>query len=203
MTQGALPDRVAALLGDHLRAEADEGRITMLGSTGWAFDVLVPSDWKETVAATLEVGERSLRAEAFFLRAPEEADGAAYRVLLERNLRPGPWRFAASDTGDVWLVAEVPLEAVDDGGGRPVARRAGDAHRRDVQAVLPPGVRHVAGRAGRARRPGARRAPPVGARLDHDAGGPLSAKRFCHFEFAGVSTALTCENDCPPGLLSP
>ena len=73
MTSEALPDRVSALLRDHLRAEAAEGRITMLGSTGWAFDVLVPSDWKETVAATLEVGERSLRVEAFFLRAPEES----------------------------------------------------------------------------------------------------------------------------------
>jgi hypothetical protein len=113
VTEDALPDRVAALLGDHLREEAAEGRITVLGSTGRAFDVLVPSDWKETVAATLEVGERALRAEAFFLRAPEEEGGAAYRVLLERNLRPGPWRFAASDAGDVWLVAELPLSVVD------------------------------------------------------------------------------------------
>ena len=113
MTGDALPDRVAALVGAHLRGEADDGRITLLGSSGRAFDVLVPSDWKETVAATLEVGERSLRAEAFFLRAPEESDGAAYRVLLERNLRPGPWRFAVSDSGDAWLVADVPLEAVD------------------------------------------------------------------------------------------
>jgi hypothetical protein len=113
MSGDRLADRVAAMVRDHLQGEAAEERLTVLGSTGWAFDVLVPSDWKETIAATLEVGERSLRAEAFFLRAPEEADGAAYRVLLERNLRPGPWRFAASDTGDVWLVAEVPLEVVD------------------------------------------------------------------------------------------
>jgi hypothetical protein len=113
MTGETPADRVAALVGDHLRDEAAEGRVTVLGSTGRAFDVLVPSDWKEAVATTLEVGERSLRAEAFFLRAPDEADGAAYRVLLERNLRPGPWRFAASDTGDVWLVAELPLAAVD------------------------------------------------------------------------------------------
>jgi hypothetical protein len=75
--------------------------------------VLVTSEWKETVMATLRVGERSLRAEAFFLRAPEDPAGPAYRVLLERNLRPGAWRFAASEAGDVWLIAEVPLPAVD------------------------------------------------------------------------------------------
>lgn len=113
MTGAGLPERVAALLGDHLQDEAAAGRVTVLGSTGRAFDVLVPSEWKETIAATLEVGERSLRVEAFFLRAPDEPDGAAYRVVLERNLRPGPWRFAASETGDVWLVAELPLAAVD------------------------------------------------------------------------------------------
>ena len=26
---------------------------------------------------------------------------------------------------------------------------------------------------------------------------------FCHFEFRGAPSPLTCENDCPPGLLSP
>jgi hypothetical protein len=114
VTGDAARDRVTSLVGGHLRAEADAGRLTLLGAAGHAFDVLVPSDWKETIAVTLEVGERSLRAEAFFLRGPEEADGAAYRLLLERNRRPGPWRFSASEAGDVWLVAEVPLPVVDE-----------------------------------------------------------------------------------------
>src|SRR5436309_3336949 len=71
VTEKASSGRVAALLGDHLGQEAAEGRLSLLGSTGLAFDVLVPSEWKESIAATLEVGERSLRAEAFFLRAPD------------------------------------------------------------------------------------------------------------------------------------
>jgi len=113
VTPDELPDRVVALLREHLEREAAEGRLTILGFRGSAAEVLVPSEWKETVAATLWVGERSLRAEAFFLRAPEDPAGPAYRVLLERNLRPGAWRFAASEAGDVWLVAEVPLPTVD------------------------------------------------------------------------------------------
>lgn len=113
MTRDELPQRVAALLREHLEREAAEGRLTLLGFRGGAADVLVPSEWKETIAATLLVGERSLRAEAFFLRAPEDPAGPAYRVLLERNLKPGAWYFAASEAGDVWLIAEVPLAAVD------------------------------------------------------------------------------------------
>ena len=113
MTRENLPERVGALLREHLEREAAEGRLTVLGFREGAADVLVPSEWKETIAATLWVGERSLRGEAFFLRAPEDPPGPAYRVLLERNLRPGAWRFAASEAGDVWLIAEVPLLAVD------------------------------------------------------------------------------------------
>jgi hypothetical protein len=107
-------DRAATVVRGFLDARADEGLVTLLGATDRAFDVMVPSYWKESIAATLEIGERSLRAEAFFMRAPEDDTGRAYRVLLERNERSRAWRFAASETGDVWLVADVPLAAVDE-----------------------------------------------------------------------------------------
>ena len=162
VTAEVLPDRVAALLGDHLRAEADEGRITLLGSTGWAFDVLVPSDWKETVAATLEVGERSLRAEAFFLRAP--GGGRRRGVPGAPGAEPAAGPVAVRRVGHRRRVAGRGGAAGGRrcGGGRPAAGWAGDAHRRDVPAVLPPSVRDVAVRAGRARRSGPRCAPSVG-----------------------------------------
>jgi hypothetical protein len=43
----------------------------------------------------------------------------------------------------------------------------------------------------------------MGALTEHVAATPPSTHRFCHFEFAGASTSLTCENGCPPGVLSP
>lgn len=107
-------DRAAAVVRGFLDARADEGLVTLLGATDHAFDVMVPSYWKESLAATLEVGERSVRAEVFFMRAPEDDAGRAYRVLLERNHRSRAWRFATGETGDVWLVADVPLAAVDE-----------------------------------------------------------------------------------------
>jgi hypothetical protein len=108
------PDRAAAVVLGFLKARADEGLVTLLGATDRAFDVMVPSYWKESIAVTLEIGERSLRAEAFFMRAPEDEAGRAYGVLLERNHRSRAWRFAAGETGDVWLVADLPLPVVDE-----------------------------------------------------------------------------------------
>lgn len=97
-----------------LESQAAEGLLTILGSTERAWDVMVPSYWKESVAATLELRARSLRAEAFFMQAPEDDPGSAFRVVLQRNQTSHAWRFSASEAGDVWLVAEVPLAAVND-----------------------------------------------------------------------------------------
>jgi hypothetical protein len=95
-----------------LEREAREGRLTLVGRSDTAWDVLVPSYWKEAVPVSVEVRERTLRAEAFFMRAPEENADRVYKLLLERNLDSRLWRFPANDAGDVSLVAEMPLPAV-------------------------------------------------------------------------------------------
>lgn len=105
---------LAATIRSYLEGEAREDRLTLLGATGLAWDVMVPSYWKETIAVSMELGDRSLHAEAFFMRAPEDNAASAYKVLLERNLRSRLWRFAANEAGDVSLVADVPAEAVND-----------------------------------------------------------------------------------------
>ena len=95
-----------------LEAEAAAGTITLLGASESAFDVIVPSYWKETVTCSIVVHDHGVRAEAFFLRAPEENPEAFYRLLLQRNDRSFVWRFAANEAGDTSLVAELPADAV-------------------------------------------------------------------------------------------
>jgi hypothetical protein len=107
-----MSDEVAARVAAYLQGEAEEGRLSLIGSSERAWDVMVPSYWKESVSASLVLGERTLRAEAFFMRAPDENAGDAYRLLLERSLNSRQWRFAVTETGDVSLVADVPLAAV-------------------------------------------------------------------------------------------
>jgi hypothetical protein len=109
-------DEAGEVIGSYLRAEAAEGRLTILGTGDRTWDVMVASYWKESISCSLEIGDRTLRAEAFFMRAPEDNPGPAYRLLLERNLRSRMWRFAANESGDVSLVAEVPLAALAEEG---------------------------------------------------------------------------------------
>lgn len=101
----------ATALTDYLDANDD---VDVIGRKGRAWDVMVPSYWKESVAVSLSIGDRSLRAEAFFMRAPEERHDRVYKLLLRRNEHAHLWKFAANEDGDVSLVAEVPLVAVGD-----------------------------------------------------------------------------------------
>lgn len=98
---------LAARIRAHLEREAAEGRLTVLAASERAWDLMVPSYWKESISASLTLFERSLRAEAFFMRAPEENAGPAYRLLLQRNGSSRLWRFAANEAGDTMLLADV------------------------------------------------------------------------------------------------
>jgi hypothetical protein len=104
----------ATLIDTYLRSEAEEERVTLIGSAGGVWDLLVPSHWKETIAVSLRLGDWNLNAEAFFMRAPEDNVAEAYRLLLQRNARGGPWRFCATEAGDVTLVALLPVAAVSE-----------------------------------------------------------------------------------------
>ncbi len=105
-------EELARLIEDHLRAEAEAERLTVLGSADGVWDILLPSYWKESLAVTLRLNERHLYGETFFMRGPEENQADTYRLLLQRNVRSGPWRFCATEEGDVSLVALVPRAAV-------------------------------------------------------------------------------------------
>jgi hypothetical protein len=108
------PEGAAQTVSGFLEREASEGRLTLVGRSERAWDILVPSYWKEAVPVSIEVRERTVRAEAFFMRAPQENADRVYKLLLERNLGSRLWRFASNEAGDVSLVAELPLGGVSD-----------------------------------------------------------------------------------------
>jgi hypothetical protein len=105
---------IAELVESYLRSEADQDRLTLIGAADGVWDVLVPSYWKESIAVSLRLGDWNLQAEAFFMRAPEENRADAYHLLLQRNVRGGPWRFCANEEGDVLLFALIPKGAVSE-----------------------------------------------------------------------------------------
>lgn len=105
------PAAAAAEVERYLEDQA--GSLTVMGRAERTWDVLVPSYWKEAVAASLALGDRSLRAEVFFMRSPEENQELVYRLLLQRNARSYLWKFTVNEAGDASLVAEVPIGAVD------------------------------------------------------------------------------------------
>jgi hypothetical protein len=96
--------------------EAERGTLQVIGRAGRTWDVLVPSYWKESVAVSLALSDRILRAEAFFMRSPDENHELVYRLLLARNARAHLWKFTVNEAGDASLVAEVPILSLDPDG---------------------------------------------------------------------------------------
>ena len=103
---------LAGLIDAYLRHEAEEDRLTLLGAADGVWDVMLPSYWKESVTVSIRLGDWNLQAETFFMRAPEENRADTYHLLLQRNVRSGPWRFCANEEGDVLLSAVIPTGAV-------------------------------------------------------------------------------------------
>jgi Putative bacterial sensory transduction regulator len=101
----AAPARIALYL-DEIGAEAQR-----LGEREWG--VRLPSAKRGAIGATLSVRERTLTIRAFVLRAPDRAHEDVYRRLLQKNLTTPHWRFAIDDGGDVFLVCDASLSALD------------------------------------------------------------------------------------------
>lgn len=79
----------------------DDGRLTVLAG-----------DRKRTLPVFVQVGERTLTLQAFFMAAPEERQAELYGFFLRRHLRSYVARFALDGNGDVLVVAVLPVEAV-------------------------------------------------------------------------------------------
>ena len=75
--------------------------------------VLLPGEAKQRTTVSLLVSERALSASAFVVRHPDENHEAFFRWLLARNLRLPGVAFAVDRHDDVFLVARLPLAAIN------------------------------------------------------------------------------------------
>jgi Putative bacterial sensory transduction regulator len=102
--QAAARAAVKAFLADaDLRAERiDDGR--------WF--LVLAGERKLGIGVHLQVGDRTLRVESFFMRAPEEQHGRLFRDLLLRQASSYVLRFTLDENGDLFVVGQVPLLAV-------------------------------------------------------------------------------------------
>ena len=69
---------------------------------------------KFSITVLFAVRERTLQIESFFIRRAAENHADFYRMFLRANMRVYGVRFAIDEIGDVFLVARVPLDAVND-----------------------------------------------------------------------------------------
>ena len=60
-----------------------------------------------------DVGDRTVRFEAFLLTAPPHAPEAAYRFCLARNWRSWPASIALDRHGDLFVLGRIPLDGLD------------------------------------------------------------------------------------------
>lgn len=68
---------------------------------------------KHELVVLLQLSDARLRAEAFFMRCPQEDHAGVWRLLLRQNLR-APAFFAVDDGGDAYVVAQLPRAALDE-----------------------------------------------------------------------------------------
>ncbi len=74
--------------------------------------VRLAGERKLGIGVHLQVGDRTLRVESFFMRAPEEQHGRLFRDLLLRQAASYVLRFTLDENGDLFVVGQVPLLAV-------------------------------------------------------------------------------------------
>ena len=91
--------------------EASGLEVTEVGDGRWM--TVLEGEWKRTIPLLLTLKDRRLTATSLFSGAPDEGHEEVYRILLQRNQRPGPVHFALDDEGDLILTGSLPLAAVD------------------------------------------------------------------------------------------
>lgn len=74
--------------------------------------LVLTGERKLGIGVHLQVGDRTLRVESFFMRAPEEQHGRLFGELLLRQASSYVLRFTLDEHGDLFVVGQVPLLAV-------------------------------------------------------------------------------------------
>ncbi len=103
-------DDVRSLILETL--EAAELEVSEVGEDRWM--TMLSGQWKRTIPLLLDLGDRTLQATSLLAGVPDEGHVDVYRLLLQRNQRALPVHFALDDEGDIVLVGQVPLAALDE-----------------------------------------------------------------------------------------
>ena len=74
--------------------------------------VELPGERKLKTNTLVQIGEHSVRVEAFVCRQPDENHEGVYRFLLKRNRRLYGVAYTLDNIGDIYLVGRIALEAV-------------------------------------------------------------------------------------------
>ncbi|AKU15698.1 YbjN domain-containing protein [Luteipulveratus mongoliensis] len=82
------------------------------GASDGEYVVTLPGERKLKTVASLIIGDQGLSVSAFVVRNADENHEAFYRYLLRRNLRLPGLGYAIDKSGDVYVVGQLPLEAV-------------------------------------------------------------------------------------------
>lgn len=106
---GDVTQQVREVLLETLAAAGLE--VTEVGDDRWM--TMLEGEWKRTIPLLLALKDRRLTATSLFAGVPDEGHEEVYRILLQRNQRPGPVHFALDDEGDLILTGALPLAAVD------------------------------------------------------------------------------------------
>ncbi|MEW6582911.1 MAG: YbjN domain-containing protein [Actinomycetota bacterium] len=104
-------DAVTAI--DRVQSVLDETGLECRRHGPRAWMVAVPLTRRGPLGVAVSAGERTLDLRTFVMRGPDRAHEDVYRRLLRKNLGLSVWRFALDDAGDVFAVADVPLEGLD------------------------------------------------------------------------------------------
>jgi hypothetical protein len=92
--------------------EANDLAVQEVGEDRWM--TMLSGEWKRTIPLLLDLEERTLKVTSLLAGVPDEGHAEVYRILLQRNQRPLPVHFALDDEGDLVLVGQLPLVAVDE-----------------------------------------------------------------------------------------
>jgi len=112
----ALEMRIDAWLARELGSNptlAAVDRAEELGLRRWF--VRLRGEEKETFTVWFTLRQRTLHYETYVMPAPEENHERFYEHLLRRNLRFHGAAFAIGEEDAVFLVGQLPVEAIDEG----------------------------------------------------------------------------------------
>lgn len=101
----AAPARIAGYL-EGIGADAERR-----GEREWS--VRVPSAKRGAIGVLIVARERTLGMRAFVVRGPDRCHEQVYARLLRKNLAVRDWRFGIDGPGDVYAVADTPIDGLD------------------------------------------------------------------------------------------